>query len=225
MSDSLSLSLSLARRPCLHSSEPPWTGGGSIWAKWGRSVGFPVLCLQAYGDTVLKSWFLLVVRAHHKGCDNDTFHAVFPISGYIATPQYCKKAKTQNDRSFLFYPPPVPPLLYCQRKPPSPLFNSGSSSLPPFPCPQNSEGDFAHGHTATNKEATQWHTVAVTPVALHSVAHTVSQQIPAILEMSGGCRATLLQTSQKRPCRTYLATPLTVSQGISCKNGSRYTGV
>ena len=32
--------------------------------------------------------------------------------------------------------------------------------------------------------STQWHTVAVTPVALHSVAHTMSQQILAILEMS-----------------------------------------
>ena len=29
-----------------------------------------------------------------------------------------------------------------------------------------------------------------TPVALHSVVHTVSQQIPAILELSWGCRAT-----------------------------------
>ena len=30
----------------------------------------------------------------------------------------------------------------------------------------------------------------MTPIALHSVAHTMSQQIPAVLEMSQECRAT-----------------------------------
>ena len=31
------------------------SGGGSTWAKWGRFVIFPVLCLLAFGDTALKS--------------------------------------------------------------------------------------------------------------------------------------------------------------------------
>ena len=50
----------------------------------------------------------------------------------------------------------------------------------------------------------------MTPVALHSVAHTMSQQIPAILEMSRGCRATSPIPLQNRPCHTYLATPLSL---------------
>ena len=48
------------------------------------------------------------------------------------------------------------------------------------------------------------------PVALLCVAHTVSQQIPAILEMSRGCRAAPSLPSKKRPCRTYLATLLSL---------------
>ena len=30
-------------------------GRSCIWAKWGRFVIFPVLCLLAYGDTALES--------------------------------------------------------------------------------------------------------------------------------------------------------------------------
>ena len=48
------------------------------WAKWARFVIFPVLCLLAYGDTALKSWFLLAFGGHKKGCDNDILRAVFP---------------------------------------------------------------------------------------------------------------------------------------------------
>ena len=65
---------------------------------------------------------------------------------------------------------------------------------------------------STSATALPRHTIAVTPVALLSVAHTLSQQIPASLEVLQGCRATL-QPSQKRPCRSCLATPLSVSQG------------
>ena len=63
---------------------------------------------------------------------------------------------------------------------------------------------FAHWFRA------ECHTIAVTPVALHSVAHTMSQQIPAILEMSQRCRSTSPIPTPKRPCRTYLATPLSL---------------
>ena len=59
------------------------------------------------------------------------------------------------------------------------------------------------------------HTIAVTPIALHSVAHTVSQQIPAISEVSRGCRATSPIPPKKRPCRTYLATSLSLCRGKS----------
>ena len=48
-------------------------GEGCIWAKWG-----PVLCLLAFGDSALTSKFLLALGAHKKGCDNDTFRAIFP---------------------------------------------------------------------------------------------------------------------------------------------------
>ena len=40
--------------------------------------GAAVLCLLAFGDTALKSEFLLAFGAHKKGCDRDTFRAVFP---------------------------------------------------------------------------------------------------------------------------------------------------
>ena len=38
----------------------------------------PVLRLLTFGDTALKSWFLLAFGAHKKGCDNDIIRAVFP---------------------------------------------------------------------------------------------------------------------------------------------------
>ena len=77
-----------------------------IWATWGRFVILPVLCLLAYGDTALKSEFLLAFGAHKKGCDNDTFRAVF--LGILRPPNAAKKGKTQNDKSTLFYPPNPP---------------------------------------------------------------------------------------------------------------------
>ena len=65
-------------------------------------------------------------------------------------------------------------------------------------------------------------TIAATPVALHSVAHTVSQQIPATLGMLRGYRATSTTHPQKRPRRTHIATPpVTVSQRKLLQ--SRYT--
>ena len=56
----------------------------SIWAKWGRFVIFPVLCLLAY--FIHCSQILVFARfgAHRKGCNNDTSRAVFPsASGYL----------------------------------------------------------------------------------------------------------------------------------------------
>ena len=52
--------------------------GACTWVKWGRFVIFHVLCLLEYGDTALKSLFLLALGAHKKACDNDTSRAVFP---------------------------------------------------------------------------------------------------------------------------------------------------
>ena len=60
-------------REKLYTPPPPRT-----WAKWGRFVIFPVLCLLVYGDIALKSWFLLAFGARTKGRDSDTFRAVFP---------------------------------------------------------------------------------------------------------------------------------------------------
>ena len=53
-------------------------GLSCIWAKWGRFVMFPVLCLLAFEDAALKSQFLLSLEAHKKGCGNDTFCPVIP---------------------------------------------------------------------------------------------------------------------------------------------------
>ena len=78
------------------------------------------------------------------------------------------------------------------------------------------------GRSGGMRAGALWHTIAVNPVALHSVAHTVSKQIPAILEMSRGCHATSPIPPKKRPCRTYRATPLSLCHGKApCKNGSR----
>ena len=63
-------------------------GGVCIWAKWGRFVIFAVLRLLAFGDTALKSWFLLALGA--------------PASGHFDTPKYFKTRKPQNDKSTLF---------------------------------------------------------------------------------------------------------------------------
>ena len=75
-------------------------GWGCIWAKWGRFVIFPVLCLLAYGDTALKSEFLLAFGAHKKGCNNDTFRAVSPtiwVSWDLKTLQNKGKRKMTID--------------------------------------------------------------------------------------------------------------------------------
>ena len=53
------------------------------------------------------------------------------------------------------------------------------------------------------------------PLSRYTVSRTVSQQIPAILEMSRGCRATSPIPTKKRPCRTYLATPMSLCRGKS----------
>ena len=53
-----------------------------------------MLCLLAFGDTALKSYFFVTSTwAHKKGCDNDTFRAIFPASGYLVTPKHCKTRK------------------------------------------------------------------------------------------------------------------------------------
>ena len=44
-------------------------------------------------------------------------------------------------------------------------------------------------------------------------AHNVATDSRSFRDVARGCRATPLQRSQKRPCRTYLATPLSVLQG------------
>ena len=45
--------------------------------KLGSISHFSVLCLLAFGDTALKSWFLLAFGAHEKGCRNEPFRAFF----------------------------------------------------------------------------------------------------------------------------------------------------
>ena len=74
-----------------------------IWARWGRFVIFPLLCLLAYGDTALKSEFLLAFEAPKKGCDNDIFRAVFPsiwVSWDPQTLQNKGKSKMTNRPCF-----------------------------------------------------------------------------------------------------------------------------
>ena len=74
---------------------------------WGRFVILPVLCLLAFWDTALKSEFLLAFGAPptKKGCDNDTFRAVFSQHlGILKPPNNAKQGKTQNDKSTLFDP-------------------------------------------------------------------------------------------------------------------------
>ena len=68
-------------------------------------VIFPVLCLLAYGDTALKSQFLLAFRAHKIGCDNDDFRAVFAQHvGILEHPNAAKQGKKQNDKLTPFCP-------------------------------------------------------------------------------------------------------------------------
>ena len=39
-----------------------------------------------------------------KGCNNDSFRAVFPSIWYLETPKQCKTRETENDRSTLILP-------------------------------------------------------------------------------------------------------------------------
>ena len=56
--------------------------------------------------TLLSSQFSLAFWGPQKGCDNDTFHDVFPTSGYLGIPKHCKtREKAQNDKSSLFHTP------------------------------------------------------------------------------------------------------------------------
>ena len=81
-------------------------GGHCIWAKWGRFVISPVLCLLAYGDTALNfSSPMLAFGVHKQGCDNDTFRAVFPASGYPGTPKHCKTRENANRQIDPSFPP------------------------------------------------------------------------------------------------------------------------
>ena len=48
-----------------------------MWARWGQFVISIVLCLLAYGEIALKSWFSQAFGVHIKGCDSDPFRAVF----------------------------------------------------------------------------------------------------------------------------------------------------
>ena len=81
-------------------------GAYCIWAKEGRFVIFPVLCLLGYENTALKSYLLLAFGAHKTGCQDGIFRAVFPsIRASWDPPNTAKQGKTQNDKSTLFYPP------------------------------------------------------------------------------------------------------------------------
>ena len=77
--------------------------GGCIWAKSCRFVTFPMLCLLAFGDAARKSYFLPAFGPHKKGCDNDTFRAVFPsiwVSWDPQTLQNKRKHKMTNRPCF-----------------------------------------------------------------------------------------------------------------------------
>ena len=89
-----------------------------ICVKWGRFVIFPVLCLPAYGGTLLSnpSFFTSIWDTHRKGCESVTFRAVFfPASGHVGTPEHCKtkeNAKWHIDPVLHSHtlPLPLPPL-------------------------------------------------------------------------------------------------------------------
>ena len=49
-------------------------------AERGRFVILPVFCMLAFGDTALKSWFLLPPAAREKRCDDEMFVLFFPAS-------------------------------------------------------------------------------------------------------------------------------------------------
>ena len=66
----------------------------------------------------------------------------------------------------------------------------------------------------------KWHIRVETPIALHSVAHRVSHQIPAESEMSRQNRA----TPPKSRCRTFLRTPLSHFPLIRSRQGARRAG-
>ena len=85
-----------------------------IWAKRGRFVIFPVLCLLASGDTALKTYFLLAFGAHKKGCDNGIFRAVFPSIWVSWNPQTLQnKGKRKMTNRPCFTIPLSPPLEKC----------------------------------------------------------------------------------------------------------------
>ena len=63
--------------------------------------------LLAHGDTALKSYFLLRFGAHKKGCDNDTFRAIFPSIWVSWDPQTLQnKGKHKMTNRPCFTPPP-----------------------------------------------------------------------------------------------------------------------
>ena len=70
------------------------------------------------------------------------------------------------------------------------------------------------GFEVVNMRA-QCHTIAVTPVTLDGVAHTISQS--AIFEMSWKGSCFTPQPSQERPCLTLLATPCQRCRGSISK--------
>ena len=61
-------------------------------------------------DAALKSEFLLAFRAHKEGCDNDTFHAIFPSIWVSWNPQTVqnKGKRKMTNRPFFTLPPPPP---------------------------------------------------------------------------------------------------------------------
>ena len=63
---------------------------------WGRCSQI-LVCTSTWGT--------------QKGRDNDTFRAVFPVSGYLGNPKHCKTRETQNGKLTLFAP--IPRHLHC----------------------------------------------------------------------------------------------------------------
>ena len=81
--------------------------GLCIWAKWGRFGIFPVLCLLAYGDTALKSYFLLAFEAHtRRGVILTFFVLFFPAFGFLGTPKHYKTRENEKCQIDPVLPPP-----------------------------------------------------------------------------------------------------------------------
>ena len=89
-----------------------------MWAKWGRFVIFPVLCLPAFGDTALKSEFFNQHLGHTKRAVTMTLFVLLSQHlGISGPPNTVEQAKTQNDKSTLFNPPPHwrKHICFCQK--------------------------------------------------------------------------------------------------------------